>query len=197
MRLTVLLLCLVTAVVASDVFYYNTVSGATQWERPAEMPLRDQDGRAYWEVDGEARWVPPTGWAWEEAHDPDGHVYYHNTVTGETSWHKPEAAAWTARSAKRYFFHNTVTGETSRHPPAVLGHHDDVHNATYYNDGEGGATWDPPEASAWARAKDVHTGRDYFHNKRTGEATWEAPKNSNAAWRKWHEEVRPGDEEWP
>jgi hypothetical protein len=189
MRSLLLLLALAGCAAASDVFFYNTVTGATQWERPHEMPFRDEEGRPYWEVDGEARWVPPTDWAWQEAHDPEGNEYYHNTITGESAWSKPASAGWTARSADRYFFHNTVTGETTRERPHVMGHESEEHNATYYVSASGEPTWHKPPAAAWSKATDKETGREYFSNDVTGEVVWLPPADSNVAWQKWHEEV--------
>ena len=157
--------------------------------RPQEMPYSDDAGAPYWVVGGESTRTPPTEWAWV-AGEKDGHAFWHNTVTRESTWQRPAAAAWSARDAQRHYYVNAVTGATQRERPAVLGHEDAERNATYYVDpATNETTWEPPEEAAWAEALDHDTQSVYYHNKQTGEVAWEPPAHSNVAWQRWHDEA--------
>lgn len=174
---------------ASDrVFFFNSVTGESRNERPPEMPIPTDDGHRYWVVDGEAVWTPPEKWAWIEREAPDGTAFFENSVSGETQWERPEAAAWTARSSNRFFFYNRKTKETTRERPPVLGHHSEEHDATYYVDESGTATWDAPEKAAWTKHHSEEHSREFYSNSKTKESGWDFPDDSNLAWVKWHEE---------
>ena len=63
---------------------------------------------------------------WEEHVDEEGTPFYHNAVTGETTWHNPgqqqdePADVWEEHEADGMVFYlNTETGETSRHKPGL------------------------------------------------------------------------------
>ena len=138
------------ATAGSDVFFYNSVSGASTYVRPDTLPVLDEaTGRHYWVIGGEATWEPPDAdHAWVPHREPGGHRYFENVLTGETTWTPPEAGAWEARSVSKKYYHNTVTNETTWDRPAVLGHESAEHNATFY-DGTDGPTWDTPPAARW------------------------------------------------
>lgn len=193
---TFLLLALVAGATASaalqngddHLWYYNTLTGRSQAERPQEMAILTEDGNRYWVVEGEATWTPPEEWAWVARESPDGHAFWENTVTKETQWEQPSAAAWTVRSSNRYFYHNQVTKVSTREKPSVLGHDDTERNATYFSDPDGETTWDPPKDAAWSRHHSEEHGREYYANSKTKEVAWDIPAESNLAWIKWHEE---------
>lgn len=183
-----LLFLLLGVAAASDVFYYNTATGESVWSRPESMPILDESsGHSYWVIGGEATWDPPEEYAWLRHRDDHGNVYYENTVNKEVEWTPPAPAAWTARSADKFFYHNKVTKETTWEKPAVLGHEDTERGATYYVDEGGHATWDKPEDAAWS--KHDHEGADFFHNDKTLESSWELPAASVHAWEKIHTEM--------
>jgi len=72
-----------------SVFYYNSITGETSWERPStetaettEIPtaaVEEQQVVAHGDL--------PAGWTEERAED--GAVFYFNSATGDTSWDKP------------------------------------------------------------------------------------------------------------
>ena len=87
---------------SGDVYYFNKRTGETTWETPAEVGHIDEaTGRRFW-VDrkGKSIWEPPKAMAWEEVIIPEGephagYKYYHNSVSEETTWERPQALQWT------------------------------------------------------------------------------------------------------
>ncbi|XP_016309167.1 WW domain-binding protein 4 [Sinocyclocheilus anshuiensis] len=67
----------------SLLYYYNTVTGESQWEKPDGFVDESSSSAA-----GQAQ--DPSGGAWMEAVSPDGYMYYYNTERGESSWEKPD-----------------------------------------------------------------------------------------------------------
>ena len=61
-----------------DVFYHNELTGASQWEKPAELGGGGGDGS------GVASWI--------ELEHGTGEKYFYNTVTGQSSWTDPRKA---------------------------------------------------------------------------------------------------------
>ena len=79
---------------ADGAYYEHTVSGETQWDKPAGFVAVHHAG--------EGDWV--------EMHDPSSQsFYYENTVTGETSWDKPA----------KYEAHALAVAAGSAAPPAA------------------------------------------------------------------------------
>lgn len=186
MRTSVVALLLLLGVAAgevADIFFYNSKSGESTATRPEAMPIFDKESQqSYWVVDGVATWDPPELYAWRKHATPDGNEYYENFKTQEVSWEAPEAAAWTARSSKRFFWHNEVTKESQWEKPAVLGLESSEHNATYFEQ-EGEATWEPPHDAKWTKHASEE-GHTFFHHPDTDETTWEVPRKSAYAWRR-------------
>jgi hypothetical protein len=63
-------------------YYYNTVTGESQWELPQSW-CEPQQGRDWTEEE------PASAQGWIEA-DSKGQIYYYNTITGESAWEKPD-----------------------------------------------------------------------------------------------------------
>lgn len=82
--------------VAGNDFFYNDVSGKSQWEEPSDpVAHEDEEGRKYWfdSAKGESTWEFPGIWA-EVASEEHGQNYYFNKETEEAVWEKPEAMGW-------------------------------------------------------------------------------------------------------
>lgn len=83
-------------------------------------------------------------WYRTESEDHDGREYYINADTKESSWDLPPMFAWKRLNGNSKFYFNTITGKTQRERPEEIGHVDEK------------------------------TGRTYWIDKRTGDATWES-----------------------
>jgi hypothetical protein len=106
--------------------------------------------------------------AWVELTDENGHGYWHNQMTNETSWYDPAAtaaattdddaaaSAWAKLTDENghEYWHNTVTNETSWYDPSASS-----------------ATGADAEA-AWTKLKDEN-GDEYWYNSITKETSWE------------------------
>uniref|UniRef100_A0A673IPQ6 WW domain binding protein 4 n=2 Tax=Sinocyclocheilus rhinocerous TaxID=307959 RepID=A0A673IPQ6_9TELE len=64
-------------------YFYNTVTGESQWEKPDGF-MDESSSSAMGQTQD------PSGGAWMEAVSPDGYMYYFNTETCESSWEKPD-----------------------------------------------------------------------------------------------------------
>ncbi|XP_016420041.1 WW domain-binding protein 4-like [Sinocyclocheilus rhinocerous] len=64
-------------------YYYNTVTGESQWEKPDGFVDESSSSAA-----GQAQDL--SGGAWMEAVSFDGYMYYYNTERGESIWEKPD-----------------------------------------------------------------------------------------------------------
>jgi hypothetical protein len=184
-------LCVAAALAAADgdvPFYFSNVTGASQWTRPPAMPYFSEEGRAYWVHDGVPSWTaadPADRWA---SHWDDSGSQFFEHENGTVSWDRPVVYSWSVRSSLDHFWYNTQTRATQRERPAVLGHHSEEHNATFYVE-HGVATWEAPPDSSWVEVSDPATQRVYYHNTKTSDVAWEAPPDSNVAWVKWFGEI--------
>ncbi|XP_053170440.1 WW domain-binding protein 4 [Scomber japonicus] len=66
-----------------NTYYYNTLTGDSQWEKPD--CLKDESS----DFAQPAQTESSSCSAWMEGVSPDGHIYYYNTETGESSWDRP------------------------------------------------------------------------------------------------------------
>ncbi|XP_062270727.1 WW domain-binding protein 4 [Scomber scombrus] len=66
-----------------NTYYYNTLTGDSQWEKPD--CFKDESSN----FAQPAQTKSSSCSAWMEGVSPDGHIYYYNTETGESSWDRP------------------------------------------------------------------------------------------------------------
>ncbi|XP_041638212.1 WW domain-binding protein 4 [Cheilinus undulatus] len=64
-------------------YYYNTVTGESQWEKPEGFQGKSSIPAQPVQTEG------LSACTWMEALSPEGYMYYYNTETGESSWEKP------------------------------------------------------------------------------------------------------------
>ncbi|XP_008429190.1 WW domain-binding protein 4 isoform X2 [Poecilia reticulata] len=64
-------------------YYYNTVTGVSQWEKPEGFQGRSSASAQSQQSESSL------GSPWMGAVSPDGYTYFYNTNTGESSWEKP------------------------------------------------------------------------------------------------------------
>uniref|UniRef100_A0A8D0GSJ0 WW domain-binding protein 4 n=1 Tax=Sphenodon punctatus TaxID=8508 RepID=A0A8D0GSJ0_SPHPU len=59
------------------IYYYNTITAESQWERPEGFQGKSQNSQLMAEQ-------------WVEGKSEDGRTYYYNTLTGVSTWEKPD-----------------------------------------------------------------------------------------------------------
>eukprot|EP00537_Pseudo-nitzschia_pungens_P011057 CAMPEP_0172385446 /NCGR_PEP_ID=MMETSP1061-20121228/3118_1 /TAXON_ID=37318 /ORGANISM="Pseudo-nitzschia pungens, Strain cf. pungens" /LENGTH=1522 /DNA_ID=CAMNT_0013114481 /DNA_START=89 /DNA_END=4660 /DNA_ORIENTATION=+ len=145
---------------SGDVYYYNTETQVTSWDRP--VAATDASGEANEEpvsVDSpqeecetqvatlaeetQAEPVDDLAEGWEEVQDPtSGNSYYVNKETQETSWEKPIKES------------SPSSTEDDQAPSS-----------------------EEPQEADWAETLDPTSGETYYYNAKTGETSWEKPES--------------------
>jgi len=127
-----------TQYTAGDLYWWNEVTGETALTDPLveQKGHTTEDGHTYW-IDPATKnstWEKPEPWAWEEA-DSEEHE-------GRNYYHNTvsKAVTWEKpvvlgwQTSEVGFWYNSVTGVNQIDPPEELGHHDPENNRTYWVD---------------------------------------------------------------
>jgi len=141
-----------------DTFYYNFLTEETTYIRPNCLGMLSKNyDRPYYMVDGQPTWEMPAEAAWRELRDQNDMPYFHNSVLDVTTRDRPKELAWERLSVDKFYLHNTVTKKSvwrgADDEPAYIGH------------------------------LDAKTGKRYFVDPKTKEASWESP-SVEGAWEK-------------
>ena len=94
-----------------------------------------------------------------------------------TRSHALSFALAATQAAEKGFWHNNVTGESTWKQPDALGIPSPDGGRPYWLI-DGAPTWTPPSEYAWRAVpstEEAHAGRVYFENWRTKETTWDRP----------------------
>ncbi|CAJ1954685.1 unnamed protein product [Cylindrotheca closterium] len=172
---------------SGDVYYFNSGSNETSWERPGAEPANEKSGEVEVVASEEMKSSAPAveeaaeetaGLAteWEEVIDPNsGDIYYFNSVTNETSWERPSVEQMNGDSVE---LEPTASEDVQLEEPSELGV-DPLVVASESEDAEADTeSSDLPEN--WTEAVDESSGQTYFYNSLTEETSWERPTNDEA-----------------
>jgi hypothetical protein len=138
------------ATAEGQAYFYNSATGETSWEAPAELTASAQavESAAPTAVASESSAADSS---WGEYFDGDGNKYYYNTVTAETSWDPPPGFKREPIEAAEP---TSVATAASQQPEAATS----------------------TEADDWSTELYAETGQYYYFNKRTGLTQWEMPE---------------------
>jgi hypothetical protein len=181
-----------------QVYYYNSISGETVWERPtmAEPPAMEEQiskpsdepeiaieqttveesiTEAASPAENEAP-VMPEGW--EEATDPTTQqVYYYNSISGVTVWERPIVpSVSTVDSAP--------DKETNGATPEIVVDENETTPFEVQNEAVAGVPFEEDEGIAnplpknWTESVDPTSGQTYYYNSISGVTRWARPTNT-------------------
>lgn len=81
-----------------NAYYYNAITGATQWDRPEGMVVTPSVSTSTVSSSvsfGDGQVIVATEQEWTPLADEQGNTYYYNAQTGETRWDDPYATTGT------------------------------------------------------------------------------------------------------
>ncbi|KAK9834469.1 hypothetical protein WJX74_002316 [Apatococcus lobatus] len=85
-------------------YFWNEVTGESQWEDPGGVPYHDENGQPYWLTpDGKQSPADPeaTSYTWIEGWSEEwARPYFFNQETRESKWDRPADMAWHRAPAK-------------------------------------------------------------------------------------------------
>ncbi|KAL7575736.1 hypothetical protein ACA910_003069 [Epithemia clementina (nom. ined.)] len=171
-------------------FYYNSKTEESSWDPPEEgfnppaATTENAQNDTAAEADDDADAPPPTeapddaqltnssGSEWEVVTNEDGTEYYHNTVTGETQWEKPEGFIGDDAEAPST---NEVDENQQSSPEEDLEPKEDNEEADVSNNSHHNNASVSKDGPKWTVHKD-EDGAEYYCNAETGETQWEKPE---------------------
>ncbi|KAL6757653.1 spliceosomal protein FBP11/Splicing factor PRP40 [Haematococcus lacustris] len=94
-----LAILIVRACVANETYYfYNEVTGQTQFQDPGDTPFEDEQGMRYWLLpNGEKTYTHPAALAytWVEQYSKEiSKPFFWNQETLQSTWDRPADLAW-------------------------------------------------------------------------------------------------------
>ena len=185
-----------------EMYYYNTTTNETSWERPVNRvagshdtqiavdktedinPSRDETPTEDGSVDANksATTAEPLPLGWEEVIDPNTQKpYYYNSNTDETSWSRP-----TKSQSSTIGLSEPTSEDKAPENDLPQGWEEVGHEKAEVNDASATGSSTPKELpEGWVEAIDPSTQQSYYYNASTGETSWTIPQNDRAVSDSW------------